>query len=128
MTEDKAISLNAVLEKAYTLELKDMWQKTVLEEVVNVKDIKQLPSVTPNEEEMTIKYIEGYNAGFCHAQAIFQKEPKTGHWIFVDKAKEHAHCSECDYGDVDLFDGRPHNYCPNCGTKIIEPQERSDEE
>lgn len=78
MTEDRAISLNAVLEKAYTLELKDMWQKTMLEEVVNVKDIKQLPPVTSNEEEMTIKYMEGYNAGFCHAQAIFQKEPKTG--------------------------------------------------
>lgn len=42
---------------------------------------------------------------------------KTGRWIFVDKAKEHAHCSECDYGNVDLFDGRPHNYCPNCGAR-----------
>lgn len=41
---------------------------------------------------------------------------KTGHWVFVDKAKEHAHCSECDYGNVDLLDGRPHNYCPNCGS------------
>ena len=42
---------------------------------------------------------------------------KTGRWIFVDKAKEHAHCSECDYGNVDLFDGRPHNYCQNCGAR-----------
>ena len=47
-----------------------------------------------------------------------EQEPKTGHWIFVDKAHEHAHCSECDYGDVDLMDGRPHNYCPNCGAKM----------
>lgn len=46
-------------------------------------------------------------------------QPKIGRWIFVDKAKEHAHCSECDYGDVDLFNGRPHNYCPNCGAKIL---------
>ncbi|MBQ1297139.1 MAG: hypothetical protein IIY21_24050 [Clostridiales bacterium] len=53
---------------------------------------------------------------------------KTGHWIFVDKAHEHAHCSECDYGDVDLLDGRPHNYCPNCGAKMVELQERSDKE
>ena len=43
-------------------------------------------------------------------------QPKTGHWVFVDKAKEHAHCSECDYGNVDLLDGRPHNYCPQCGS------------
>lgn len=51
------------------------------------------------------------------------QEPKTGHWIFVDKAHEHAHCSECDYGNVDLLDGRPHNYCPNCGCRMVEPQE-----
>lgn len=43
---------------------------------------------------------------------------KTGRWIFVDKAHEHGRCSECDYGNVDLVDGRPHNYCPNCGAKI----------
>ena len=49
-------------------------------------------------------------------------QSKTGEWIFVDKAHEHAHCSECDYGDVDLLDGRPHNYCPNCGAKMVEPQ------
>jgi hypothetical protein len=52
-------------------------------------------------------------------------QPKTRHWIFVDKAHEHAHCSECDYGNVDLLDGRPHNYCPNCGCRMAEPQERS---
>ena len=45
-------------------------------------------------------------------------QPKTGHWVFVDRAKEHGHCSECDYGNVDLLDGRPHNYCPNCGAKM----------
>lgn len=56
-----------------------------------------------------------------------EQEPKTGYWIFVDKAHEHAHCSECDYGDVDLLDGRPHNYCPNCGAKMVELQERSGE-
>lgn len=51
---------------------------------------------------------------------------KSGRWIFVDKAKEHAHCSECDYGNVDLFDGRPHNYCPNCGAKMQESEVRDD--
>lgn len=50
-------------------------------------------------------------------------QPKMGQWIFVDKAKEHAHCSECDYGNVDLLDGRPHNYCPSCGTKMQEVKE-----
>ena len=53
---------------------------------------KELPSVTPTQ--------------------------KTGRWIFVDNAHEHARCSECGYGNVDLFNGRPHNYCPNCGAKM----------
>ena len=46
-------------------------------------------------------------------------EKQKGHWIFVDKAHEHARCSECDYGNVDLLDGRPHNYCPNCGSRNV---------
>lgn len=46
------------------------------------------------------------------------KEPKTGHWIFVDEAKEHARCSECNSGIVDLFDGKLHNYCEVCGAKM----------
>ena len=49
-----------------------------------------------------------------------ETKTKTGQWIFVDKAHEHAHCSECGYGNVDLFNERPHNYCPNCGAKMDE--------
>ena len=45
---------------------------------------------------------------------------KLGRWIFVDKAHKHARCSECGYGSVDLFDGRPHNYCPNCGSLMMD--------
>lgn len=64
--------------------------------------IKKLPSVTP--------------------------QPKIERWIFTDEAHEHARCSNCDYGDVDLMDGKPHNYCQNCGAKIVEPQEESEVE
>ena len=45
---------------------------------------------------------------------------KTGQWIFVDNVHEHARCSECDYGNVDLFDEKPHNYCPNCGSFMMD--------
>ena len=45
--EDRAISLNAVLEKAFTLKFKDMQYMTITEEFVNVKDIMQLPPATP---------------------------------------------------------------------------------
>ena len=45
---------------------------------------------------------------------------KLGRWIFVDKAHEYARCSECGYRNVDLFDGKPHNYCPNCGSFMMD--------
>ena len=69
--------------------------------------IKQLPSVKPQE--------------------------KTGHW-FVDERPESDReiiCSNCDqpifkYHKMD-FDYRP-KYCPNCGARMVEPQERSGEE
>lgn len=68
---------------------------------IQANNIKALPSVTPR--------------------------PKTGYWI------EHPHeagqnweysryeCSECHVWSNDDSD-----YCPNCGTKMIEPQERND--
>ena len=51
---------------------------------------------------------------------------KLGRWIFVDKAHEHARCSECDYGNVDLFDGKLHNYCPNCGSLMMKDERTLD--
>lgn len=50
-------------------------------------------------------------------------QPKMGRWIFVDEAKEHARCSECNSGNVDLFDGKLHNYCEVCGAKMQGVQE-----
>lgn len=97
--------------------------------------IMQLPPVTPNEEEMTIKYIEGYNAGFCHAQAIFQKEPKTGHWIYDDEYSDWFEvtykCSCCKRAIIVSYEARNevyknYPYC-HCGAKMVELQERSEE-
>ena len=48
---------------------------------------------------------------------------KLGRWMFVENTHEHARCSECDYGNVDLFDGKPHNYCPNCGSLMMQDEE-----
>ena len=55
-------------------------------------------------------------------------KPKTGYW-FIDERPESDRetiCSNCEqpifkYHKLD-FDYRP-NYCPNCGAKMIEPQE-----
>jgi ribosomal protein S27E len=55
-------------------------------------------------------------------------QPKMGRWIRVDKDK--LKCSECEV--IHYIAQYPQsaniNYCPNCGTKMVEPQERSGKE
>ena len=54
-------------------------------------------------------------------------QPKTGHWIkmlLTDMSDIAGQCSEC--GFIHKFIGghtAQYNYCPNCGAKMIEPQE-----
>ena len=55
--------------------------------------------------------------------AIPSAEPKTGHWIRM-KAYEKWGCSECN--TVFRFNFKEHNYCPNCGAKMVKPQESED--
>jgi len=52
---------------------------------------------------------------------VLEQEPKTGHW---KKWEYGTHrCSICD-----KFIGRErYPYCPYCGAKMVEPQERSGE-
>ena len=50
------------------------------------------------------------------------QEPKTGHWNNIPKYKDIAwQCSECKH-----FTTMKHNYCPNCGCRMDEPQESED--
>ncbi len=50
-------------------------------------------------------------------------QQKTGYWIYDDECHEHGHCSECGYGSIDLVGGEIHNFCSNCGAKMIGLQE-----
>jgi len=50
-------------------------------------------------------------------------QSKTGHWIFDEILDKHYYCSECKSMGVDYWD-----FCPNCGARMVEPQERSDKE
>jgi ribosomal protein S27E len=68
-------------------------------------------------------------------------QPKTGHWITKD-GKEQGYdiagiktwyiqimCSECGFikTAIEGHTGQYH-YCPSCGVRMLEPQERSGEE
>lgn len=64
-------------------------------------EVEQLPSVTP--------------------------QPKTGHWIYSKAVNTSeiiwSECSECKDGERGC--AKRMKYCPNCGTKMVEPQEGS---
>lgn len=50
-------------------------------------------------------------------KAIPSAESKTGHW-------KNNKCDVCGASRPPLFD----NFCPNCGAKMVEPQEERDKE
>ena len=67
-------------------------------------------------------------------------QSKTGHWIDDNENEIDAQygrhlykCSKCnEYADMfvggteDWWDLEKPNYCPNCGAKMVEPQESSE--
>lgn len=59
-----------------------------------------------------------------------QPKPKTGHWIKVTNGRGGHECDLCHEYAPSYQSGEEHltNYCPNCGAKMIEPQEREDKE
>lgn len=68
------------------------------------------------------EFEKDFNEILDLAIKTLEQEPKTGHWIKSEiKNATHCVCSECgDYWDItgDLF-----AFCPNCGAKMVEPQD-----
>lgn len=139
------ISRQAVLDLAITIETDDYSDNQILD-VVEVDDIKALPSVKPQESSRDMKEIE--EVINCDADAetkckmisniltakphyFEEQEPKTGHWIEHSEIKTSTpkylmfyECSEC--GDKQCFcksDIHKKHFCNNCGAKMVEPQE-----
>lgn len=79
-------------------------------------------------EEMAMQYQRGYIDGFKDGKATL--DPKTGHWIWrtKDVYTDIYRCSEC-HEDIHVYiiDNPRYKFCPICGIKMIEPQERSEE-
>lgn len=103
MTDD-LISRQAVIEMEYDMSEIDGEHFTEPCMVVDVEDIQKLPPVKP-------------------------QEPKTGHWIEKDgfDGDVYYDCSECGESWTTI-EGTPWdnvwNYCPSCGARMVEPQER----
>lgn len=63
---------------------------------------------------------------------VLEQEPKTGYWIQTQE-KDDAEpfilwkCS-CCHKEFRSVVHKVSNYCPNCGIKMVEPQENEDKE
>ena len=105
---EDCISRQAAIEIArdnihYGLDKKYEYSRELLQKTM--AEINSLPSVTP--------------------------QSKIGHWILYRDYKNMVDYPQCDNCGVIIKLPLPIdnlNYCPNCGVKMIEPQERSGEE
>lgn len=115
-------------------------RQTVLD---GIEELKKSPWATDkrgNGFEYLIAEALDVVADLCVKQApsVNPQEPKTGHWIehekgfwsWVNKNGERDgwipdyECSECGSRAWK----RETNYCPQCGAKMVEPQESEDKE
>lgn len=93
------------------------------------KSCRKCPYAMPTKEPI----LEAYNM----AIKALEQEPKTGHWIerhddwgngiITDRRYK---CSVCHGKHIDTETGEWHEvfdykypFCPNCGAKMVEPQE-----
>ena len=113
--------------------------------------IRQLPSVEQepkileaidfaiNASDGDTPYFVGFRNGLRYSKLLIdgevpqfehctEQEPKTGHWIPVYQGDEiiDYRCSECEFGNTFGKGTIGMNFCPVCGAKMVEPQERSD--
>jgi len=106
-----AISREAVLKLQYRI---DDSATLSTRDVVNVEDIQALSSVTP----IRLKGHWISHREHCENLGVMPSGLGAYEW-----------CSNCDCGiDVREWHRNHYNYCPNCGARMIEPQESEDKE
>ena len=100
----------------------DNLSKEALEDFEGIQ--KDLPYCTCQNIGMALAKLELLEKQGC----------KTGHWIMSDDGLYRPICNNCGAhpwkGYIPTVEEATEmfKYCPNCGTKMFEPQERSDKE
>ena len=87
--------------------------------------VLELPSVTPTYDcDKCCDGVQTDKAKLCQKSYLAGMEhtpiERTGHWI-MDRQRETRQCDKCM--TVYRWSFNPHNYCPNCGRRMVEPQE-----
>lgn len=80
------------------------------------------------ESQVRHAFNQGYDLGYKEGIKKNKKQPKTGHWIVHEKPNgiRYLECSCCNIWYLNEHLLR-NSYCPNCGAKMVEPQESEGE-
>ena len=85
-------------------------------------------------EEMYQSVLNGTYCGTLYEELKNgTPQPKAGHWVSIDEEPHEVYeCDRCGRV-VSTFTANiePHieyKYCPNCGARMVEPQESEEEE
>ena len=105
------------------LEQEPTTKNDLVVDCISRERLKQIVYNITTEYDTETIHIDRLIDEIDNMPSVTPHEPKTGHWIFDDKCREHGHCSRCGYGSVDLVDGEPHIFCRNCGCHMVESQE-----
>ena len=98
-----------------------------MQAMADIQAIREMPSVAP--QELKIVPIAEIKCDKDKLKELMNKavltvtpqEPKTGHWIDINGI--YAECSNCN---EEIYITGDFKFCPNCGAKMVEPQESED--
>ena len=62
------------------------------------------------------------------ALPLVNPQPKPGHWIEHEGWNDDAYSTEYSCSECNEWIDEKSNFCPNCGAKMIDPQESEDKE
>lgn len=102
---------------------------------VDRNDVLELLEREPGDDAISRADAIKVASGYCHPSNIAEElaklppvypKQKVGHWIHLKHNK--GKCSEChDVVLIAQMYGNA-NYCPNCGSPMVEPQESEGKE
>ena len=114
--------------------MSDLIDKQVVLDTIHrffTEEIDKIPTKKTEDGEVLVIHkcqpLFEMNKAICKRIKALPSVPteRTGHWTHDGSHwKNRFICSECGYK---LFD-EPTNYCPNCGYRMVEPQESEDKE
>ena len=108
--------------------MEHVWRDKLDSRELIAKMINNAPTVKEISTKIPITVFE----------QLISQEPKTGHWIEenINEWSRKVYCSECGcpppfehVSNGDVYSASGHGeinktkYCPNCGAKMVEPQE-----